>query len=516
MLMMREAFDWLKPSLLWGGGGIQGVRQPDFFQPQILEFNDDKFMNLFLAAATSSNSSAFQAAVVGPSSAQNPVKLYQPAHGCFYLACAALSCRMPGFPQRMIARASGESVFFVMRKFVQSPQGGAYQEFGWVPVGGSGSWQALNGLPRQVLDGEERRPMFPVTGSDGRTILVGYLPVANSGRYAVTIQDLNNQSGWTAAEINAFPNGIDLRIEEFEAKFTTPLTTYLKQTQLAQAQAPDVSVYMLLDLWEFFGNYLPDVAIALKNGTTTGFSGAQAAAEQALMGQLSSMTLGGASSLAAALGMVAQQQVALEQTGGADLTTLGLAGLDVTQINGSALDALESAVQQALPPNPPAQAASIELPQGSAPSGTYYALRCVYERPQCSPPLRVVSLPSIPFRLAAFFESDAPARPVRIVMPTDVSLAGLRKFNKGVTFLISGSLQQRIARLTGRESTIITGTAGNAGVDIGWMCTYSIQIIFIVAFFLLLMFVIIFNLVFFWIALFKICIPVPQKFTGSP
>ena len=101
-------------------------------------------------------------------------------------------------------------------------------------------------------------------------------------------------------------------------------------------------------------------------------------------------------------------------------------------------------------------------------------------------------------------------------MPTDVSLAGLRKFNKGVTFLISGSLQQRIARLTGRESTIITGTAGNAGVDIGWMCTYSIQIIFIVAFFLLLMFVIIFNLVFFWIALFKICIPVPQKFTGSP
>jgi hypothetical protein len=139
-------------------------------------------------------------------------------------------------------------------------------------------------------------------------------------------------------------------------------------------------------------------------------------------------------------------------------------------------------------------------------------LRCVYERPQCTPARQVLSQPSMPFQLAPFFDADAPARPVRIVLPTDVSLAGLRKFNRGVTFLISGSLQKKIAMVTGAEKQLLKDPASlnPEGLELGWMCSFSIQIIFIVAFFLLLMFVIILNFVFWWIAFFKICIPIPK------
>lgn len=101
-------------------------------------------------------------------------------------------------------------------------------------------------------------------------------------------------------------------------------------------------------------------------------------------------------------------------------------------------------------------------------------------------------------------------------MPTDVSLAGMRKFKKGVSFIISNSLQQKIDMLTGYERGILKDppSVGSPGDGLAWICTFSIQIIFIVAFFLLLMFVIILNFVFWWMAFFRICIPIPKKLLG--
>src|SRR5207244_12911858 len=132
------------------------------------------------------------------------------------------------------------------------------------------------------------------------------------------------------------------------------------------------------------------------------------------------------------------------------------------------------------PPLPPDETSPAHLPR-QAPSPAYtHVLRCVYDRPQRTMTSQVVSQPSVPSQLAAFFDADAPARPVRIVLPTDVSLAGMRKFQKGVTFMVSNSLHKKINRLTGHEQELVkNGTVGSESDDgLAWICSFSIQIIF--------------------------------------
>jgi hypothetical protein len=491
--MLRETFDWLKPSPLWDGG-IEDARRADFFQPQLLEFDDDNFIGAFRQVAAASDPAGLRARVCTATSAQ-PLKLFQPAHGRFYLVSATLSCRVPGLPERLVRLADGENVFFVVRRFV------AGVEYGWVVNGTEKSWQPLGSDPRQVLDNEERQPLFNSRGADGRTIFVGYIPVASRDIYSVSVADLN--SALSADEKAQFPNGIDLRVEDFEARFITAIKKYSSQL----SAAPGISVYMVLDLWEFLNTNIPGVAAALRDNPASGFTGPQAAAELALMNFLSAQSVGGSPTLAAALGAVAKQQAALEAADDSSLATLGFSGYDLTSVD---TDGLEAAVVAALPPD---SAASIELPRQSGAVGETYAIRCVYERPQCVPPHRYVSPVSVPFQLANFFDADAPARPVRIVMPSDISLANMRKFQKGVTFMISASLQKKINMLTGHEKDILqpSPSLGSDSNGLAWMCSFSIQIIFIVAFFLLLMFVIILNICFWWIAFFRICIPIPKK-----
>src|SRR5262249_35661747 len=154
--------------------------------------------------------------------------------------------------------------------------------------------------------------------------------------------------------------------------------------------------------------------------------------------------------LDSALRAVARQRDALEAPGGPDPLPIEFSSYDVTA---GTIDTqrLESAVRNALP----GDTSVVQLPRQSASPAETYAVRCAYERPQCVPRLQVVSQASAQFQLATFFDNDAPARPVRIVLPTDVSIAGMRKFNKGVTFLISDSLQRKINRLTGHEKDLL-------------------------------------------------------------
>jgi len=93
-------------------------------------------------------------------------------------------------------------------------------------------------------------------------------------------------------------------------------------------------------------------------------------------------------------------------------------------------------------------------------------------------------------------------------------LSDMRKFKKGVTFMISEPMQRKINMLPADTSKVITDP-GQIGPELtggfAFICSFSIEIIFIVAFFLLLMFVIILNFVFWWILFFRICLPVPKK-----
>jgi hypothetical protein len=504
---MAEAFDWLKPAPLWQADGLD-FRQPDFFRPQVLEFRSDAFMEDFLAAVSSPKPGALLAFLATPPQPERPLKLFQPVHGCFYVVCGSLCCRLPGFPDREVQVAEGESTVFVLRKLVDGA------EYAWVVNDTKKGWLPLNGQPKRLLPGEERQPLLRTATADGRTVVFGYIPVASRETYAVPPTEL--------AEDATVP---DLRIEELKARFVNPLTEPLSTVsadtvldaadKVTPPQSLTLSVYLLLDLWEFLFAHVPDVAIALRDNPSATFSGDQAQAKNSLVAFLQAQQLGGNLKLAGALMEVAKKRDNLNQPGGGDLAQLGFTenyNLKARRLSRATLEQLTRRMQEALPTTQPT---GIELPKLEPRADTLYVLRCVYERPQCDPPVHIVSQPSVPFQLAPFFDPDAPARPVRIPLPADVSIAGLRKFKKNVAFLMSNAMRKKVASITGKEKALIKEDNPNisepADDGLAHICSFSIHIIFIVAFFLLITFVVILNFVFWWIAFFKICLPIPKR-----
>jgi hypothetical protein len=503
---MPEVFDWLKPASLWQPGGLD-FRQPDFFRPRLLAFHSDTFMEEFLAAASRPQADALQNLLATPPQPGQPLKLFQPVHGSFYLVCGSLCCRLPGFPDREVRTADGETVFFVLRKLVNGT------EYAWVANGAQKGWQPLNGSSRSVFTGEERHPLLTANTAHGRALVFGYVPVASRETYLVPHAELTPDTPDTTLP--------DLRLEELRARFVGPLITPLSppstDTLLDIAddatppQSLTLSVYLLLDLWEFFFTHVQDVAIALRDNPNATFTGEKAQAKAALMTFLKAQELPSLLTLATALQAVAQKQAQLNQAGGVDLAQLGFNA--TYSLKGVLLNTdLPQAVQNALPTVQP----PVELPKVESGAEALYALRCVYERPQCDPPVRVVSQPTEPFQLAPFFDPEAPARPVRIPLPADVSIAGLRKLKKNVAFMMSNAMRKKAASIMGKEKALITDENPDVSESpddgLAHICSFSIQIIFIVAFFLLITFVVILNFVFWWIAFFKICLPIPKRF----
>ena len=137
-----------------------------------------------------------------------------------------------------------------------------------------------------------------------------------------------------------------------------------------------------------------------------------------------------------------------------------------------------------------------------------YVLRCVYLRPHCYPwSHEVLSTPSEIFTIAAFFDADAPVRPVRITLP-DTSLANLRKFKKGVSFSISKKLREQMNSVGSAKDALDGKLSSGQSFDFGMICSLSIPIITICAFMVLMIFLIVLNLVFWWLPFFRICFPI--------
>jgi hypothetical protein len=138
----------------------------------------------------------------------------------------------------------------------------------------------------------------------------------------------------------------------------------------------------------------------------------------------------------------------------------------------------------------------------------------VYERPQCgraTPP--VVSKPSRAFELASFFDPDAPARPIRIQMPLDTTIAGLRASPKNFAVVISDELRRQMSRAqaAGMQGLMDGDVPEGQLPGLGMICSFSIPIITICALILLMIIVQLLNIVFWWLPLFRICLPVPAK-----
>ena len=152
----------------------------------------------------------------------------------------------------------------------------------------------------------------------------------------------------------------------------------------------------------------------------------------------------------------------------------------------------------------------------------WYVMRLVYERPDCAPfHTTVVSSATRAFQMAGFFDSDAPARPIRIGLPIDISPAGLRKFDKNAVFIMSDMLCGQVDRFKGLGLVDIVlavlpwpfhkslSVPDKGPCSTGTMCSMSIPIITICALILLTIIVSLLEMIFHWLPFFTVCFPLP-------
>jgi len=137
-----------------------------------------------------------------------------------------------------------------------------------------------------------------------------------------------------------------------------------------------------------------------------------------------------------------------------------------------------------------------------------YVVRCFIrikpEHPGC--PSRLVwSACSKEFTIAPWYES-AGTPPTLVPLPDLFDRNLLKKLKPGVAFV----LPPKLAGLLKSDPMKLRDGEGG-GIDIGWICSFSIPIITLCAFIVLMIFLQILNLIFFWLPFLKICIPFPKK-----
>ena len=189
--------------------------------------------------------------------------------------------------------------------------------------------------------------------------------------------------------------------------------------------------------------------------------------------------------------------------------------------------ALEATDEADARPLPFAQQLAQSMQESLGDTGKF-RLRFVHLNEDCGPlHPPTFSEPSQPFELASFFDSDAPARPVRITLPMDTSPAGLRKHARGTAFVLSNMLCGQVQRAKGLgfvdlvrqvlpwplHKDIDVGGGGGCkngnGLDIGMICSLSIPIVTLCALILMLIIVFLLDFIFRWVPWLIFCFPVP-------
>lgn len=106
------------------------------------------------------------------------------------------------------------------------------------------------------------------------------------------------------------------------------------------------------------------------------------------------------------------------------------------------------------------------------------------------------------FRILPWWDGDGPATKIPLPNPLD-----FRKMKPNVSFEVPAPLANL---LRGDAKKLSEGSGSTSGLDIAWLCSFSIPIITICAFIVLGIFLSLFNLIFSWMAFIKICIPIPK------
>jgi hypothetical protein len=324
------------------------------------------------------------------------------------------------------------------------------------------------------------------------------------------------------------------------SNYSTPPRTDKVGADTALPLIAQASAYLMVDLAEILEKYVPDVfaAVTQQPGAVAPTSGASGLLYAKLQAALADRKQG--ITWAAAIAQAWQARASMD-TGNPSLPGFSLFYVNSdpvdptdpknpasplyqnndpsspnTPLDPDSLDTLlkNAIVAQSQPFDPPDPV--IATPVVPKLDGkTMYVVRCVFQR--CAlkrekfgamfPP--ILSDPTQRFEIAPFFDTDAPARTIRIPMPVDTSPAALRKFPRSVGFLLSPQLQQQLCQVSDLAS-VLKGQLGScANLGVGEICCFSIPIITIIAMILMMMMAILLNFVFWWLPFLKICFPVP-------
>lgn len=542
-----------------------------------------KLHRLRLATATPLNGGTSALAITNTTVCEGNLKLYQPAHMRFYLVTACLVCRIPGLPDRMLDFGDAERVTYVMRRL--RPKGNTLpSEFNldtcdeYALVNGN-QWTLAT--DDEVVPGEEQLPMFGVTyiESDGRKrrVLSALVPVGSREKYmgaaaapvladdegllrrpvdprkAVLLRQVTDpwrsiieqvdkvNDGWTAIGPPGLPGVQNITLKNAELQ---------KAKNAAKDLANLLSWYILLDFSDFLETYLRKVwAVITDPDDLEILDGFEAQAE--LLDQLQGasythLATNETLTLAEALVRIRDWRDHLEGTTVPYTTAQGAIQptsppfpdfyfqLDSPELKElvappvSGMTTLDDYVNDALqeedtPASTPPLPLAARLSTLDAREPGWFIIRCVFERPNCGPLKReVISEATHPFQLAAFFDPDAPARPIQINLPIDTTPGGLRKFDKDTAFVISDALSCQMKRMGNLSLGDLVLSVlpwpfhrdlpveKEACDDFGMICSLSIPIITICALILLMIIVSLLDLIFHWLPLFMVCFPFPR------
>ncbi len=127
--------------------------------------------------------------------------------------------------------------------------------------------------------------------------------------------------------------------------------------------------------------------------------------------------------------------------------------------------------------------------------------------PDGCPPKIFWSDPTDYFQVAAWYEDNG-LPPAQIALP---DLGALKNLKPTVAFKVPKPLFDFLQANTMKDLTAGKGSAGGGGIELDWICSFSLPSITICAFICLNIFLSLFDLIFHWMFFIKICIPFPKR-----
>lgn len=280
---------FFSPSPLWDDLAGAPAR---FRAPALLRFAGDDFIDQYQAVLDTAPRGLRgfvarpetwrkpAAGLDGPVST-DPLRLYQPVHGRFYLVATSLACRVPGLPEHTVDAARGETVAFVLRRVttVVDARGRETEtgEWAWVKrADGTQGW--VRATAAALAADEEQVPMFASTfaGTGGlrnapmrRRVFAGLVPASRRETYA------NGTEVAAQAPQPAAGSLDDPRVIEFQRTVMDPWSEMKDwydgerydgdlRRENALLSVEQSSALLLMDMLGFFETHLKPLAERLK------------------------------------------------------------------------------------------------------------------------------------------------------------------------------------------------------------------------------------------------------------